>query len=59
MANAKKIKLNKKGIVQLLQSSEMMTAIKQEALSKGKIVKEFIGVDRVHVIVKEGKKDAN
>lgn len=54
-----RIKLNSSGIRALLQSGDMKSAIAREALSRGEIVKTFIGGDRVHVVIKEGGKDDN
>lgn len=58
MANdfkVEKIELNSKGIRNLLQSPEMMSAMKSEATKEGEIMKDYVGFDRVHVVVKEGK----
>lgn len=58
MANdfkVEKIELNSKGIRNLLQSPEMMSAMKSEANKEGEITKDYVGFDRVHVVVKEGK----
>lgn len=50
-----RIKLDNKGIRSLLQSDEMMSAMKSEANKQGQIVKDYVGFDRVHVVVKEDK----
>ena len=50
-----KIVLNKGEIRNLLQSDEMMAAIKDVASGEGEIVKEYVGFDRVHAVVKEEK----
>ena len=56
MANGfkvEKIELNSPGIRAPLQSSDMMAGVKKEAVKKGEPVKEYVGFDRVHVVVKE------
>ena len=57
--NIEKIKLDSKGIRSLLQSDEMMSAMKSVAHKEGQIVKDYIGFDRAHVVVKEGKSNAD
>ena len=52
---ADKIKLDRQGIRALLQSPEMMAAIKSEAHKQGQIVKDYVGFDRVHAVVKRNK----
>lgn len=54
-----KVKLNKAGIIRLLQSQDMMDAVKNEALKHGKIDTTFVGFDRVQVIVKKENDNAN
>ena len=54
-----KIKLDSKGIRQFLKSPEVMEEIKSVAHKEGQIVKDYIGFDRAHVVVKEGKSNAD
>lgn len=55
MAKDGEIKLNTQGVRELLQSPEMMSAIKDIASSEGEPVKDYVGFDRVHVIVEREK----
>lgn len=50
-----KIKLNRSGVRQLLQSDEVMAELKKHA--KGPVKKSFKGFDRCVVVVKEGSND--
>lgn len=51
---ATKIKLDHKGIRELLSSQDMMSCITRTANDEGKIVKKFICGDRVDVLVSKG-----
>ncbi len=48
-----KIKLNSKGIKEVLKSQFMMDAVQAEAEKLGDFETSFVGFDRCHVIVKE------
>lgn len=48
-----KITLNKGGVRKLLQSSEIMETLKDNANTVGEIDSNFVGFDRCHVIVKD------
>lgn len=49
-----RIELNHTEIARLLKSEDMMKEMKRVADSMpGKIEKEYVGIDRVHVVVKE------
>lgn len=48
-----KITLNKGGVRKLLQSSETMETLKDNANIIGEIDSNFVGFDRCHVIVKD------
>ena len=48
-----KIKLNSKGIKEVLKSQFMMNAVQAEAEKLGDFETSFVGFDRCHVIVKE------
>lgn len=48
-----KITLNKGGVRKLLQSSEIMETLKDNANIIGEIDSNFVGFDRCHVIVKD------
>lgn len=51
------VKLNKAGIVALLKSEEVSSAVRKIAEKEGEIDREFIGIDRYHAFVrKEGEK---
>jgi len=47
------VKLNKSGIVQILKSEEVSSAVRSLAEQEGEIYKEFKGIDRYHVFVKK------
>ena len=48
-----KIILDKSGVRKLLQSSEIMETLKDNANMVGPIESNFVGFDRCHVIVKD------
>ena len=48
-----KIELNDSGIIKLLKSQMMMDAVMGTAERIGEVDSSFVGIDRVHVIVKE------
>ena len=52
-----KVELNKSGIVELLKSEEVSSAVRNLAEQEGEIDKEFKGIDRYHVFVKKGRKE--
>lgn len=49
-----KIKLNKSGIRDLLQSNEVMTELRRQAAKRGTIAFTYVGTRRAHVRYKEG-----
>lgn len=53
MSDQVKIKLNKSGIIALLQSQDMMDGIRSIAIREGEIDTEYVGFDRVQIIVKK------
>lgn len=48
--------LNKSVVISLLKSKEVAEVVKKEAVAYGDIDKEFRGIDRYHVFVKEENK---
>lgn len=50
-----KIKLNKANVKAILQSQMMMDATKKAAEAQGRIDTEYVGFDRVQVVVKKEK----
>lgn len=53
MSDQVKIELNKSGIIALLQSQAMMDGIRSIASQEGDIETEYVGFDRVQIIVKK------
>ncbi|MBO4541704.1 MAG: hypothetical protein J5725_00830 [Bacteroidales bacterium] len=49
----KKFKINKGNVKKLLQSEEVMEALKDNAKTIGTTKTSFVGFDRCHVIVKD------
>lgn len=56
-----KVKLNRAGVRNILQSQMMMDAVTNVATAQGEIETSFVGFDRVKVIVKkeEGAESAD
>lgn len=52
-----KVKLNSKGIKEVLKSQMMMDAMEAEAEKHGEPESSFVGFDRCHVLVKERGND--
>lgn len=52
-----KVKLNSKGIQEVLKSQFMMDAITAEGEKLGDFETSFVGFDRCHVIIKETEND--
>lgn len=52
-----RVKLNREGVRNLLQSQMMMDAIKKQAEKEGEIDTSFVGFDRVQVIVRNENAD--
>ena len=52
-----KVKLNSKGIKEVLKSQMMMDAVEAEAEKHGEPESSFVGFDRCHVLVKENSND--
>lgn len=60
MKNSKaKVKLKKSGVIEILKSQFMMDAVMNEAEKLGEIESSFVGFDRCHVVVYEGKETTN
>lgn len=60
MSNSKvKIKLNSSGIREILKSQNMMDAVMNVAEDQGDIETNFVGFDRVQVIVKTEDSNAD
>lgn len=49
----KKIEMNSRGVIALLQSDEVMNMLLTEAEKIGTIESNFVGFDRCHVMIKE------
>ena len=60
MKNSKvKVKLNSSGVVEVMKSQFMMDALMNEAEKLGEVESSFVGFDRCHVLVYEGKETTN